>query len=175
MTYVLCLGYDIDTLNNRSTLVTLKNKDVRLIKKYPNRRLYDTQNSCYITLDDARQMVVDNTSFKVVDRKTEQDLTSSILLQIIMEQENNGEPLFNEEMLSQFIRNYGDNDNFTSFLQASLQMFSEQQVTIVGRIDVSFHQSPMDLWAGMTQKNLDHFAQLHHNFYQSAQSDKSKK
>lgn len=177
MTYAVCIGYDVGTLSNRPKPVKLENDNVRLIKKYPNRRLYDTQNSCYITLDDARQMVVENTSFKVIDKKTEEDLTSSILLQIIMEQENNGEPLFNADVLSQFIRNYGDTDkdNFTSFLQASLQMFAEQQATIVNKVDQAFQQSPMDIWAGMTQKNLDHFQQLHKNFYNVTQSGKSKK
>lgn len=157
--------------------VNTETDNVRLIKKYPNRRLYDTQESCYITLDDARQMVIDNTPFKVIDKKTEEDLTSSILLQIILEQENSGEPLFNTDVLSQFIRNYGDadKDNFTSFLQASLQMFSEQQETLVNQIDRTLQDSPMNIWAGMTQKNLDHFQQLHRNFYNSAQADKSKK
>lgn len=157
--------------------VNTETDNVRLIKKYPNRRLYDTQESCYITLDDARQMVIENTAFKVVDKKTEEDLTSSILLQIILEQENSGEPLFNTDVLSQFIRNYGDTDkdNFTSFLQASLQMFSEQQSTLVSKMDQALQDSPMNIWAGMTQKNLDHFQQLHQNFYNSAQADKSKK
>ena len=75
----------------------------RLIKKYPNRRLYDTQDSRYITLDDARQMVLDAEPFKVVDQKTGEDLTRSILLQIIMEQESQGEPLFNSEILAEYI------------------------------------------------------------------------
>ena len=157
--------------------MNLETDNVRLIKKYPNRRLYDTQESCYITLDDARQMVIENTPFKVIDKKAEEDLTSSILLQIILEQENKGEPLFNIDVLSQFIRNYGDTDkdNFTSFLQASLQMFSEQQATLVNQIDRTLQDTPMNIWAGMTQKNLDHFQQLHRNFYKSAQADKSKK
>ena len=67
----------------------------RLIKKYPNRRLYDTSASCYITLDEVRKLVVDGLPFKVVEKKTNEDLTRNILLQIIMDYESgDGEPMF---------------------------------------------------------------------------------
>ena len=79
----------------------------RLIKKYPNRRLYDTQTSAYITLADVKQLVLDNETFRVVDAKSEEDLTRSILLQIILEEEASGTPLFSSQMLAQIIRFYG--------------------------------------------------------------------
>ncbi len=79
----------------------------RLIKKYPNRRLYDTQTSAYITLADVKQLVLDSEDFRVVDAKSDEDLTRSILLQIILEEEASGAPLFSSEMLSQIIRFYG--------------------------------------------------------------------
>jgi len=79
----------------------------RLIKKYPNRRLYDTQTSSYITLADVKQLVLANEQFKVVDAKTDEDLTRSILLQIILEEEANGTPMFSSAALSQIIRYYG--------------------------------------------------------------------
>jgi polyhydroxyalkanoate synthesis repressor PhaR len=79
----------------------------RLIKKYPNRRLYDTQTSAYITLADVKQLVLDNETFRVVDAKTDEDLTRSILLQIILEEEASGTPLFSSQMLAQIIRFYG--------------------------------------------------------------------
>lgn len=79
----------------------------RLIKKYPNRRLYDTRTSSYITLADVKQLVLDNESFRVIDAKTENDLTRSILLQIILEEEAAGTPLFSEQMLAQTIGFYG--------------------------------------------------------------------
>ena len=82
--------------------------DVRLIKKYPNRRLYDTANSGYITLADVKQMVLDNIDFQVVDAKTGEDLTRSILLQIILEEESGGVPMWSSEMLVQMIRFYGN-------------------------------------------------------------------
>ena len=80
---------------------------VRLIKKYPNRRLYDTKTSAYITLGDVKDLVIKFEPFKVADAKTGEDLTRSILLQIILEEESGGVPLFTSELLSGFIRFYG--------------------------------------------------------------------
>ncbi len=82
--------------------------NVRLIKKYPNRRLYDTANSGYITLADVKQMVLDNIDFQVLDAKTGEDLTRAILLQIILEEESGGVPMWSSEMLVQMIRFYGN-------------------------------------------------------------------
>ena len=81
--------------------------EIRTIKKYPNRRLYDTANSGYITLADVKQMVLEGIAFQVVDAKTGEDLTRSILLQIILDEESGGLPMFSSEMLSQMIRFYG--------------------------------------------------------------------
>jgi len=80
---------------------------IRTIKKYPNRRLYDTANSGYITLADVKQMVLEQIDFQVVDAKSGEDLTRAILLQIILEEESGGLPMFSSEMLTQMIRFYG--------------------------------------------------------------------
>ena len=80
---------------------------VRLIKKYPNRRLYDTADSGYITLADVKQMVLDNVVFRVLDAKSGEDLTRSILLQIILDEESGGVPMWSSDMLAQMIRFYG--------------------------------------------------------------------
>ena len=80
---------------------------VRTIKKYPNRRLYDTANSGYITLVDVKQMVLEHIEFQVVDAKSGDDLTRAILLQIILDEESGGLPMFSSEMLTQMIRFYG--------------------------------------------------------------------
>ena len=80
---------------------------VRTIKKYPNRRLYDTANSGYITLADVKLMVLENIEFIVVDAKTGDNLTRAILLQIILDEEGGGMPMFSSEMLAQMIRFYG--------------------------------------------------------------------
>ena len=102
---------------------------VRVIKKYPNRRLYDTEISSYITLEEVRQLVVDGEEFEVRDAKTGEDLTRSVLLQIIAEHEERGQPMFTTQLLSQIIRFYGDSlQGFMgSYLERSLQVFLDQQ------------------------------------------------
>ena len=80
----------------------------RVIRKYPNRRLYDTVESRYVTLADVRRLVIERVDFVVLDRKTQQDITRSILLQVIAEQEGGGESLMSRDFLSQVIRSYGN-------------------------------------------------------------------
>ncbi len=97
----------------------------RLIKKYPNRRLYDTQTSTYVTLSDIKNLVMGNEVFKVVDAKTEEDLTRNILLQIILEEEAGGAPVFSSQMLSQIIRFYGNSMQglMGKYLEKTMQSF----------------------------------------------------
>jgi polyhydroxyalkanoate synthesis repressor PhaR len=101
----------------------------RLIKKYPNRRLYDTKTSVYITLADVKKLVVDGEEFQVVDAKTGEDLTRSILLQIILEEEAAGAPMFSSDVLSQFIRSYGNamQGMLGAYLERNMQVFAEIQ------------------------------------------------
>jgi len=101
----------------------------RLIKKYPNRRLYDTQMSAYITLADVKQLVLDSENFKVVDAKSNDDLTRSILLQIILEEEAGGTPLFSSQMLAHMIRFYGHamQGMMGTYMEKTLQAFVEVQ------------------------------------------------
>jgi len=103
--------------------------DVRIIKKYPNRRLYDTQVSRYITLEEVRQLVLQNVEFRVEDKRTSDDITRSILLQVISEQEENGNPIFSVELLSFIVRYYGDpmQSSISRYLELSLRLFTEQQ------------------------------------------------
>jgi polyhydroxyalkanoate synthesis repressor PhaR len=100
----------------------------RTIKKYPNRRLYDTVESRYITLDDIRRLVLEGIDFVVVDKKTQGDITRSILLQVIAEQEHGGEPLMSRDFLSQMIRSYGGamSGMVGSYLEQSLKVFANQ-------------------------------------------------
>ena len=102
---------------------------VRLIKKYPNRRLYDTKTSSYITLADVKQMVVKNEDFQVVDAKSGDDLTRQILLQIILEEESAGAPMFSSDLLSQMIRSYGSamQGFMGTYLEKNLQAFQDLQ------------------------------------------------
>src|SRR5574343_1627908 len=126
---------------------------VRLIKKYPNRRLYDTKTSAYITLGDVKDLVLKVEDFKVVDAKTGDDLTRSILLQIILEEETGGVPMFSSELLSGFIRFYGSTmqgmlgkyleNNMKTFVDF-LHKLQEQTRTMYGPGDNSHLQA--DFW-----------------------------
>jgi polyhydroxyalkanoate synthesis repressor PhaR len=104
----------------------------RVLKKYPNRRLYDTRTSSYITLVDVKKMVLGGESFVVRDAKTGEDLTRSILLQIILEEETGGVPLFSSQMLSQIIRFYGHSMQgmMGSYLEKNLQTFTDIQARL---------------------------------------------
>ncbi|MEZ5660221.1 MAG: polyhydroxyalkanoate synthesis repressor PhaR [Burkholderiaceae bacterium] len=104
----------------------------RLIKKYPNRRLYDTETSAYITLADVKQLVLENEPFQVVDAKSRDDLTRSILLQIILEEEAGGKPLFSSQMLSQIIRFYGHamQGMMGAYLEKTMSAFVEIQDSV---------------------------------------------
>jgi polyhydroxyalkanoate synthesis repressor PhaR len=101
----------------------------RILKKYPNRRLYDTETSSYITLADVKKMVLTGCDFVVRDAKTSEDLTRSILLQIILEEESAGVPMFSTPMLAQIIRFYGNamQGMMGSYLEKNLQTFADIQ------------------------------------------------
>ena len=101
----------------------------RIIKKYPNRRLYDTETSAYITLADVKQFVLDIQEFKVLDARSGEDLTRSILLQIILEEESGGLPMFSADMLSNIIRYYGHSMQglMGNYLERSIGAFHEAQ------------------------------------------------
>src|SRR6218665_1847068 len=105
----------------------LAEKDRRVIKKYPNRRLYDTATSCYITLEDVKQLVLDNVEIIVEDAKTHEDITRSVLLQIILEEESGGAPMFTYDVLTQIIRIYGNamQGLMGNYLEKNMQLFSQ--------------------------------------------------
>lgn len=126
-------------------------EDARLIKKYPNRRLYDTATSSYITLADVKKLVLQQTVFKVVDAKTNEDLTRSILLQIILEEESAGAPMFSSDMLSQIIRFYGNamQGMMGNYLEKNIQTFMEIQRRLQEQSMGKAGESPMlntDAW-----------------------------
>lgn len=103
--------------------------DVRIIKKYANRRLYDTTTNAYITLDDIKNLVIDKTAFKVIDAKNGNDITQNTLLQIIAEQEMGANPLFTADILQDFIRFYHENahDRFRQSLEQMMRLFAQQR------------------------------------------------
>lgn len=104
-------------------------KSVRIVKKYPNRRLYDTEISRYITLEEVRKLVMDEVEFKVLDKNTEEDITRSILLQVIAEEESGADPILTTELLTRIIRFYGDpmQASISRYLELSIQLFMQKQ------------------------------------------------
>jgi polyhydroxyalkanoate synthesis repressor PhaR len=123
----------------------------RLIKKYPNRRLYDTKTSAYITLADVKQLVIKQEEFQVVDAKTNEDLTRSILMQIILEEESAGSPMFSCDVLSQFIRSYGNamQGVMGGYLERNVQLFSELQKRLQEQSQALYGtnaKASQDLW-----------------------------
>jgi polyhydroxyalkanoate synthesis repressor PhaR len=124
----------------------------RLIKKYPNRRLYDTKTSSYITLADVKQMVLKQEDFHVVDAKTGEDLTRQILLQIILEEESAGAPMFSSDLLSQMIRSYGSamQGFMGSYLEKNIEAFQSMQKALQEqsqRLYGDNSRASQDLWA----------------------------
>jgi polyhydroxyalkanoate synthesis repressor PhaR len=107
---------------------------VRVLKKYPNRRLYDTQSSSYITLADVKRMVLEGQEFEVRDAKDGGDLTRSILLQIILEEESGGVPMFSTETLSQIIRFYGHamQGAMGNWFEQNMKAFTDLQGRVLG-------------------------------------------
>ena len=130
---------------------------IRIIKKYPNRRLYDTEISSYITIEDVRQLIVDGEDFEVRDAKTGDDLTRTVLLQIISEQEQDGEPILSTQLLSQIIRFYGDSlQGFMgNYLERSVQLFMEQQQGFRQQMGNLLGQSPWTAMNQLTERNME--------------------
>jgi polyhydroxyalkanoate synthesis repressor PhaR len=104
----------------------------RVIKKYPNRRLYDTDTSTYITLTEVKRLVMDSEPFVVRDAKTNEDLTRSILMQIILEEESGGAPMFTEAVLANIIRFYGHamQGFMGSYLEKNVQALTDMQAKL---------------------------------------------
>ena len=126
---------------------------VRLIKKYPNRRLYDTKTSSYITLADVKQMVLKQEEFQVVDAKSGEDLTRAILLQIILEEESGGLPMFSSDLLSQLIRFYGNamQGMMGTYLEKNIRAFHDIQKTLQEQSSKMYGgdstRGAQDMWA----------------------------
>ncbi len=139
--------------------------DIRIIKKYPNRRLYDTQLSRYITLADVRKLVMKGTEISVVDTNTDEDLTHSILLQIMFEEESGGQPLFTKEMLGQIIRFYGGTAQgmIARYLEESLSMISKQQQKWQETLGVD----PLNTITKLAKRNMKLWIEMNDRFFLS--------
>jgi polyhydroxyalkanoate synthesis repressor PhaR len=134
----------------------------RVIRKYPNRRLYDTIESRYVTLADVRRLVIERIDFVVLDRKSQQDITRSILLQVIAEQEGAGESLMSRDFLAQVIRTYGSGlqDFVGRYLDESIQQFAREQRELRERFKNVVGVDPVETVTAVAQKNYQRWKAL---------------
>ncbi len=148
--------------------------DARAIKKYPNRRLYDTQTSSYITLVDVKEMVLANENFVVLDAKTGEDLTRSILLQIILEEEAGGVPMFSAQALAQIIRFYGNTMQglMGNYLEKNIQSFIDLQSRLTDTSAVVNVQAPMmqNFMGGYMEQSRQMFTQMQEQMSKQAET-----
>ena len=137
---------------------------IRLLKKYPNRRLYDTRISSYVTLDDVRQLVLDGEEFQVRDARSDQDITRLVLLQIIAEREEEGQPMLSTASLQLMIRFYGDplHGFMSRYIERSLQLFLEQQHTLRKQLGGLISNSPFALLNQIAERNLELWKNFQH-------------
>lgn len=151
-------------------MVKVSGEEPRVIKKYPNRRLYDTTISSYITLDDVKTLVMDHVSFKIQDAKTGQDITRSILLQIILEQEEEGEPIFSSEVLAQLIRFYGDTLQgiVANYFERSLVLFAKQQQELQEKM-----YNPLSFMTDIADQNINLWKDMQDSFFRATLSTSS--
>lgn len=141
----------------------------RVIKKYPNRRLYDTVESRYITLADVRRLVIERVEFVVIDKKTQQDITRNILLQVIAEQEHDGEPVMSRDFLSQLIRSYGGamHGVLGSYLEQSVKLFATQQREIRDRVKSVVGVDPVEGVSQLAQKNFQRWRMVQDEIFRT--------
>ena len=140
--------------------------DPRVIKKYPNRRLYDTVESRYITLADVRKLVVDRIEFVVIDKKSQNDITRSILLQVIADQEHSGEPVMSRDFLSHIIHTYGGSLHgmIGSYLEQSVKLFVAQQREMRERGKTAGTEST-EAMAGLANRNYQRWRSVQDEIY----------
>ena len=131
--------------------------DIRVIKKYPNRRLYDTKKSSYITLCDIKDLVMSYSEFKVIDAKTNEDLTRCTLMQIIAEEETNGHPILTSEILKEFVRFYGDSMQamMSRFLEHSIKVFMEHRAGLKSPLNTILGSNPASLMQNIAEQNME--------------------
>jgi len=134
----------------------------RIIKKYANRRLYDTQASRHVTLEEVRALIAAGESIRVVDDRSGDDITRTVLLQIIAEQEQSGGPLFTTAVLEQLIRFYGDDMQgfLRSYLEESVATFVRQQSSLQGEVMKLMTEAPMAAFSELARQNVALWEQL---------------
>jgi polyhydroxyalkanoate synthesis repressor PhaR len=146
--------------------------DPRIIKKYPNRRLYDTVQSKYITLSDIRSLVLERIEFVVIDKKSQEDITRSILLQVIAEQEHGVDQVMSRDFLAQVIRSYGGNlqNMLSSYLEQSMKLFSSQQRELRDKVKSVVGVDPVETVAGVAQRNYQRWRSVQDEIFKTLMS-----
>tara|TARA_R110000824_G_scaffold52692_4_gene146083 strand:- start:13159 stop:13662 length:504 start_codon:yes stop_codon:yes gene_type:complete len=149
---------------------------IRILKKYPNRRIYDTHDSVYINLEDVRKMIVQGIDFKVLDSKSNADLTRSVLLQLITEQESESNPLFSADNLKNFIHYYDQNQQqlFSEYINQSLSFFQHQQEQFNQGVQEMMNVSPMKIFSEYSKRNAQMWQKMQESFFADS-SNKNKK
>lgn len=151
----------------------------RVIRKYANRRLYDPSESRHLTLDEVRELVVAGDKVKVEDAKSGEDITRSILLQIIVEREEAGRPLLSAELLEQLIRFYGGamQDFLATYLERSVGAFVDQQQTFQDKVLKMMKDTPLATMSQLAEQNLAAWQELQKGLFgaSSAQAQKSQR
>lgn len=149
-------------------------KHKRIIKKYANRRLYDTEDSRYITLKDIKNIIALGTDVKIIDDTSGQDITRALLLQIVSEQELGGTPLLNEAVLNQLIRFYGHpmQDMMSGFIANSIKSFVNQQEAMQEQMQQFIDASPFGSFQEMAAKNMQAMADMQRQFFTTDKSAK---
>lgn len=148
----------------------------RIIKKYPNRRLYDTESSCYITVEKVKDLVLEHVNFEVIDTKTEEDVTNTVLLQIINEQEQSGIPIFSRELLQNLIRFYGNSlqSTMTQYLETGLNLFIRQHTQLQKPLHEFLKSYPLNMMTKLTKENLALWQAATSSFQSSNKNSRAK-
>ena len=136
--------------------------ELRVIKKYPNRRLYDMELSQYVTLTDVKKLVEGFVPFKIIDAKTQHDITRNTLLLIILEEEEKGTPIFTTDLLLNTIRFYGDSTQalISRFLQQSLKHFTEHQGELKGPMSSLISKDGTSKLSKITEQNIANWEKI---------------
>jgi polyhydroxyalkanoate synthesis repressor PhaR len=165
--------YFVHHAGARDKPVELSMSEERLIKKYANRRLYDASQSRHITIDDIRNMVIAGTRVKVIEDKSNEDITRLVLLQVIADQEQFGRPILSTSLLESMIRFYGNSmqSYFSSYLEKSVETFIRQQELMQQQMNrtmgpangapnplAELARQNLELWAKMQETMLATFA-----------------
>lgn len=155
---------------------TKKENKERIIKKYPNRRLYDTEDSRYITLSDIRELVNNGVDFLVIEKKTGNDITTQILLQVITDQESQGNTILSRNFLAQIINSYGTGMQgmVAGYLEQSMNLFMQQRKQMRERIKNVIDMDPTGIVSGIATRNYNRWRSIQDEVFKRLRKDEKK-